>query len=242
MRLAGVVVMSSLLASVATPAWAFTTGISGSSGKDGKDCTACHSGSSASPRATLVGPAALGLGESATYQLVIDTDVTSSASAKRAVGIDIATTAGTLKTVVQKNSTRVLAGEISHTDALPKAKEVAVSFLLTAPMADGPLTLFAAALSADGNGGKSGDATAVTQLEVAVGTFDLGGAAMPDLDAMSGATQFVPTTPPDAGPPKDEPRWGCDMRGVPEVAGTSVLLLGVFVAFRARRTRSRALP
>jgi hypothetical protein len=183
---------------------AYTTGISGYSGKDGKDCTECHKpGATAKPSAVIQGPAALAIGQSAQYQLVIDTDVNSSASAKRAAGLDIATSAGTLASLSQQNQTRLIAGEISHTNALPQAKTVAVSFQLTAPDSVGSLMLFAAALSADGDGSNSGDSVATTTLQVAVT------ATPPDLaDAVSGATPHAPTSN-DMGPPVDEPRWSC---------------------------------
>jgi hypothetical protein len=154
---------------IAANAHAFTTGISGYSGRDGKVCTECHTpGAAAKPSATLKGPAVLAPGASAEYQLVIDTDVTSAASVSRAAGIDIAASAGTtLATVSQVNQTRLISGEISHTTALPSAKTIAISFSVTAPM-QGPLTIFAAALSVDSNGATSGDSLATTTLAVNV--------------------------------------------------------------------------
>ncbi len=272
MRLAGrAVLVACALASL--DAAAFTTGVSGFSGQQGKVCDDCHGGSSVAPSAKLSGPTTLAAGQSATYQLVVDTDVNSGASVKRAAGIDIATSAGALATVVQPNATRLLNGEISHTDALPKAKTVAISFQLTAPAQRGTLTLFAAALSADGNGGKSGDATAATVLDVTVVAptppdlvppiedltpVDLAGAdfsgldlappldltAPPDdltspveVDAMSAATSFAPTTPPDLGPARDEARWSCSTSGASEgaLAGLIVLLSGVGLRRGRRR-------
>jgi hypothetical protein len=192
-----------LFCCIAANGYAYTTGISGYSGKNVKTCSECHSGGTAQPSATLQGPAALAAGASATYQLVIDTDVNSSASAKRTAGLDVATSAGALATVDQVNQTRLIDGEISHTNALPDANTVAISFQLTAPADVGMLTLFAAALSADGNGATSGDDVASATLQVEVT------ASPPDLaDAVSGAsTRAEPSS--DMGPPKNEPRWAC---------------------------------
>ncbi len=228
----------SLLLVATTPAFAFTTGVSGHSGKSGSDCATCHGGSSAAPRATISGPDVVAPGTSATFQLVVDTDVNSAASAKRAVGIDIATGGGTLGTVVQTNATRLLNGEISHTDALPQSKSVAVSFLLNAPMEEGPLVLFAAALSADGNGGEQGDATAVTQRTITIGPVPLVDLGV--VDAMSAATSFMPTVPPDMGPPKDEATWGCSTSGASEGGASGLaLLLALGIGRRLRRLHPR---
>jgi hypothetical protein len=193
-----------LFCCIAANTYAYTTGISGYSGKDGKVCSECHAAGAAKPSAAIQGPTALAAGASAEYQLVIDTDVNSAASAKRIAGIDIAAGAGTLATVNQVNQTRLIDGEISHTNALPEAKTVALSFQLTAPAQLGPLTLFGAALSADGNGGTGGDSVATTSFQVEVT------ATPPDLaDAISGASTRDQPASADLGPPRDEPRWSC---------------------------------
>jgi hypothetical protein len=224
-----------LFCCIAANAHAFTTGISGYSGKDGPVCTECHSGGTAKPSAMLQGPPAMVAGSSADFQLVIDTDVNSSASAKRSAGFDIAAGAGTLATVDQVNQTRVVGGEISHTTAVPAAKTVAISFSLTAPDQPGSmLTLYAAALSVDSNGAKTGDSLATTTLQVAVT------ASPPDLaDVVSGAsTRDHPTD--DMGPPKDEPRWACGSYAgampVPVAVGPmlAILLLALLLRRRVR--------
>jgi hypothetical protein len=228
--------LATLCCIAASPAAAYTTGISGYSGKDGKTCTECHAPSSVQAGATLRGPTALAPGATATYTLDIDTDVTSAASQMRAAGLDVATSGGTLGVVPQVNQTRLLAGELSHTNALPKAKTVQVMFTLTAPDQPGTVTLFAAALSADGDGTNNGDSTATTTLDVNVGgtPADLAG-----IDAISSATMVIPTTP-DMGPPHDEARWSCGSYvGRNPPAGAALLLIVPIVAvLRLRRRRS----
>ncbi len=218
---------------IATNAAAYTTGISGYSGKDGVTCTECHAAGAVQPSALLQGPASLAPGTTGTYQLLVDTDVNSAASAKRTVGIDVATSGGTLGTVNQVNQTRLLAGEVSHTNALPQGKTVQVSFTLTAPAQAGKVTLFAAALSADGDGSNRGDSTATTTMDVQIGVSS----SPPDLDVISTATMTAPPDHPDAGPPQNEPRWSCGSYvGVPlPVAGAPVAAVFLVVLLLRRR-------
>lgn len=241
---------------IAANSFAYTTGVSGYSGKDMQTCTACHAPAAAKPSATLSGPGSLAAGGTGTYQLVIDTDVNSAASVKRQAGFDVATSGGALGTLDQTNPTRLIAGELSHTNALPQAKTVAVSFTLTAPQEGGTVTLFAAALSADGDGTNKGDSTATTTLDVQViapaapddlaGVDQLGvdlaeSAPPPDLsqavDAISSATAATPMVSHDLGPPRDELRWSCGSYvGVPfPVAGSPVLVIGLFALILRRR-------
>jgi hypothetical protein len=227
--------MAASLCCVATNASAYTTGISGYSGKDGKTCTECHAPASAKPSATIKGPTTLAPGTSGTYQLVVDTDVTSSASAKRQVGFDVATSAGALGTVDQTNPTRLLAGELSHTNALPAAQSVAVSFTLTAPASDGTVTLFAAALSADGDGTNNGDSTTTATLDVHISSapLDLAG-----VDAVSSATAVTPSSSTDLGPPRDEPRWSCGTyvgAPLPLASAPLALLLLLYLTLRVKK-------
>jgi hypothetical protein len=219
---------------IAANAYAYTTGISGYSGKDSKVCSDCHSGGTAKPSATIQGPPAVAAGTTNEFQLVIDTDVNSSASVKRTAGFDVAASDGTtLGTVQQTNATHLLNGEISHTNAVADAKTVAISFSVTAPaQPGGTLTLFAAALSADGNGAPSGDSVATTMLQVAVT------ASPPDLaDVISGASTHAPATD-DMGPPRDEPRWSCGSyagaMSVPVAAGPFAVILLLVLALRRR--------
>ena len=223
-----------LFCCIAATAHAYTTGISGYSGKDGKTCSECHSGGTAKPSATIQGPPAMAAGTTADFQLVIDTDVNSSASIKRTAGFDVAASDGTtLGAVDQQNATHVLNGEISHTNALPAAKTVAVSFSVTAPaQPGGMLTLYAAALSADGNGATSGDSVATTMLQVAVT------ASPPDLaDVITGASTHAPATD-DMGPPRDEPRWSCGSYAgampVPVAVAPFAVILLLVLALRRR--------
>jgi hypothetical protein len=244
---------------------AYTTGISGYSGKTGELCTECHAAGTVKPKATLSGPTTLAAGAIGTYTLLIDTDVTSSASTAmpRSAGLDVATTGGTLGTVVQMNSTRILDGELSHTDKLPRADLVQVMFTLKAPDTAGTVTLYAAALSANGDGTNQGDGTDSTQLAVQVSAppppdlatpldlagLDLAGldllsppdlAPPPDLamDVVTSATPpAMPTVKADMGPPRDEPRWACDCQlGAPvRVGGVPVLFALMLAALLLRR-------
>jgi hypothetical protein len=195
---------------IAAKSSAFTTGIANHSGNDGQTCTKCHAaGAAAQPSAQIKGPSALTVGGSAEYQLVIDTDVTTSATAMnpttRAAGLDVAASGGKLGVVPQVNETRLIADDISHTNALPKAKTIAISFSLTAPADPGTVTLFAAALSADGNGSTSGDATATTTFTVNIVPP---GSAL-DMDVVTSASPREEPDSPDMGPPRDEARWSC---------------------------------
>jgi hypothetical protein len=237
---------------VAGGAHAYTTGISGYSGKSGMICNDCHSGGKP-PTVTLSGPATLAPGELEVYTLKIAADVVSSATMPANLpysGLDVATSAGTLGTVVQMNPTHILDGEVSHTDKLPRANIVQVMFSLTAPPAGGPLTLYAAGLSADGDGTPAGDAASATTLAVMVSAppdlagVDLAGPPPLDLsapvDALSSATPAArPTVKPDLGPPTDEPRWACDCRvgaRAPLDAGPALMLVAL-AALRLRRRR-----
>src|SRR5205823_5909172 len=150
----------------------------------------------APPAVTLAGPASLFTGETQTYTIDIVT-----AASTTAVGFDVAASDGTLGTVTQTNASQLLAGEVTHTSALAKGKEVRLMFTLTAPAAPGTVTLFAAGLASNGHDDTAGDSSAASTLTVTVGpppaNADLAG-----VDAVSGAT----SKPPVAG---DEPRWAC---------------------------------
>jgi hypothetical protein len=224
---------------VAAKSSAFTTGIANHSGKEGQSCTKCHAaGSAAQPSAQLRGPSAIEAGDTVEYQLVIDTDVTSSATAMdgaRAAGLDVATSAGALGVVNQVNQTRLIGEDISHTNALPKAKTIAISFSLTAPADTGTLTLFAAALSADGNGRNSGDSTVTTTLDVSVVPP---GSLLADMaDVVTGASPREEPASADMGPPRDEARWSCGstVGAVPLPVAVAPLLAVVLLALALRR-------
>jgi hypothetical protein len=232
----------------ATSARAYTTGISGYSGKGGEICNSCHSGGKP-PTVTLSGPATLAPGELEVYTLRITADVVSSASMPANLpysGFDVGTSAGTLGTVMQMNPTHILDGEVSHTDKLPRANIVQVMFSLTAPATGGPLTLYAAGLSADGDGTPTGDAAAATTLDVMVSApgvaVDLAspGDLSAPVDALSSATPAArPTVKPDLGPPHDEARWACDCRvggrRAPLPAGPALVIVALAALCLRRR-------
>jgi hypothetical protein len=248
---------------VASTAQGYTTGIALYSGEQMKVCTECHAPGPILPKATLSGPASLAAGETGTFTLLIDTDVTTSATQvaqPRQAGLDVAASAGTLGTVNQINQTRLIDGELSHTNALAAAKTVQVQFTLTAPAEGGTVTLYAAALSANGDGTNAGDGTDATTLQVQViappppdlasppdlAGVDLAGVVeAPDLaapldlatvDAVSSATGPRPAPPTPKVPPHDEPRWDCgSVVGGRPAAGAGALLLLLAAAALARR-------
>ncbi len=155
-----------LLGSVALPwmAWAHSNGITGYSGNPatntGQICTKCHSGGTV-PTVTLTGPTSLAPGASGVYTFTI------TGGAAVVGGLDVSTTSGTLQAT--DPNTQLSGVEITHTSATHSftSGSLAFTFTLVAPTS-GTVTLYAAGLSADGDGTFNGDNAAGTTLAVTV--------------------------------------------------------------------------
>jgi ASPM-SPD-2-Hydin domain-containing protein/HYDIN/CFA65/VesB family protein len=145
-------------------AWAHASGMNGYSGNpathSGSICSACHGGGSA-PTVGLTGPTSLAPGSSGVYTLMI------TGGAAVVGGLDVSTSAGTLQ--ASGPGTKLQSGDITQTAATPfTSGALSFTFTLVAPSTVGQLTLYAAGLSANGNGGTSGDNAAATTLAVTV--------------------------------------------------------------------------
>ena len=242
--------VAQVIAGCALVAWAgsaraYSAGVFGYSGKPpAHACTDCHSGGAAPP-VTLNGPSTLTPGESAVYTL----DVVTGAST-RSAGFDVAVSDGQLAMIAQNNATFLNNGEISHKLPLARGQTVQVRFQLIAPSSPGALTLFATALSADGDGTTSGDGTASATLQLTVepapdlAGLDLAGFDLATVDAITSATSAAEPSPshPDLGPPHDEPRWACGCRvgarGDEDGAGALVLALALLLMMATRSRRA----
>jgi hypothetical protein len=149
------------IASARVPLIPRQNGISGFSGQFGTDCNSCHSGGTA-PTVELTGPVYVLLDSTRKYTFTV------SGGQAFAAGLDVSTDAGAL--VASETGTHLDNSEVTH-DA-PKLVDGAgvatFTFDLTAPSSTGPLTLYAAGNSVDGNGRNFGDAAATTTLQVEV--------------------------------------------------------------------------
>jgi HYDIN/CFA65/VesB-like, Ig-like domain len=141
-------------------AWAHASGISGYSGKTGSICNSCHSGGT-TPTVVLTGPTSLATSSTAVYTLTI------TGGAAVVGGLDVAKSAGTLQATGP--NTQLMSGEVTQTAATSfSGGSLAFTFTLVAPSTAGTVTLYAAGLSANGNGSTSGDKAAATTLAVTV--------------------------------------------------------------------------
>ena len=141
-------------------AWAHAAGVSGYSGKTGSTCNGCHSGGT-TPTVVITGPTSLATSSTAVYTLTI------TGGAAVVGGLDAATSAGTLQATGP--NTQLMSGEVTQTTATSfSGGSLAFTFTLVAPSSAGTITLYAAGLSANGNGSTSGDKAAGTTLAVTV--------------------------------------------------------------------------
>jgi hypothetical protein len=147
------------------PARAHSTGETGHSGKQGSTCNACHSGGVA-PAVRFIGPAELGVGETASYRF----EVQSGAPKQRAAGFNVAASDGTLDTTPDQGEQLVVSdGELTHT--MPQAnldQTAGWDFSWTAPAAPGTYTLFGAGNSVNLNGLTSGDRSSAATFDIMV--------------------------------------------------------------------------
>lgn len=174
--------LSLLLASGA--AHALVGGLSGYSGKQGVTCGQCHAGGGAAT-VTLTGPANLQGGATGTYTLTLQ-----GGPAVRG-GFDVAIDNAAGQLVPVTAGTRDEFGELTHNQPLNFAgNQLAIQFRLVAPGAGGTVRIFAAGLSANGNGGSGGDAVGVTTFNVAV-TANGGGGTAPTIATAAAASPAV---------------------------------------------------
>ncbi|MBI4313043.1 MAG: hypothetical protein HY681_14885, partial [Chloroflexi bacterium] len=150
---------------IAGTALGYPGGITGYSGNPattgGAFCTSCHDGGVA-PAVTLTGPTSVAPGSTNTYTLTI------SGGQKVLGGLDVSATLGTLISL-SGQGTKLRNGEVTHSTekAADPAGKVSFNFSWKAP-ASGSATLYGAGLSADGDGGTSGDNAAGTSLLITV--------------------------------------------------------------------------
>jgi MYXO-CTERM domain-containing protein len=235
-------------------AFAFSGGATGDSGSGKSTCNDCHTGGKA-PTVSIKGAATLNAGDTSTYTITISS---ATPMGQKFGGIDVSASAGTLVAHPAQNKTKVDSGEIVQDGTAGPFNPLDFVFDFVAPNAPGTVTLFGDGLSADGNGGVSGDSGATTQFMVTIASagdmamppvdlagLDLAGldlSTLPDLaepvDAVSGST---PKAGQDmaAGPKANEPEWGCHCgvarhsNGNPLYALAAIALLAAF--FRRRR-------
>jgi len=175
--------MSSGLLLVLLPSVAFANqlGAVGYSGKQGDTCNRCHSGGAA-PTVTLTGPATLTAGQSASYTLSI------SGGAGVRAGMNVAASVAEAQLLPGGADTTAFSGELHHSS--PKAfasGRATFTFTLQAPPFAGPVRLFAAGNSCNGNGGDSGDRAGMATLDVTV----TGGATAPRIATAPAASPEV---------------------------------------------------
>jgi hypothetical protein len=139
-------------------------GITGYSGKQGESCNdRCHFGG-VPPVVRLEGPSAVTAGALATFRFVVE----SQSTRQMLAGFNVAASDGELGEEPDQ-SVRLEFGELTH--AFPKGGEqgaVVWDFTWRAPDEPGQQVLYAAGLSANGNGNTNGDESAATTLPVTV--------------------------------------------------------------------------
>ena len=206
-----------VLVSLANPG-----GITNYSGKQGgTTCNTCHTGGAA-PTVAIMGPASLMPGSSATYT------VTVTGGAGMRAGFNAAASAGVF---IAGAGTRVTGGEVTHSGpGTFMGGSATFSFTYQAPVAGGPVTMFAAGLSANGAGQEMGDMAGGATLTIAVG-----GAASADAGVsvpVQPQPAVTPVTRPQTGPPGGLVEGGCSAAG-----GVPFALLALLAVTRRRRCR-----
>lgn len=148
----------------ASRAIALSTGITEHSGNPavnaGSDCSLCHSGG-LSPTIQLSGPASIEAGSSSTITFSI------SGGEQNLAGFNISTSQGSL--AVSASGVAVENGELKHTQAINVGTGGGDwSFTLNAPTSEGSVTLYASAVSANGDSQMTGDGVATTSVTIEV--------------------------------------------------------------------------
>ncbi len=148
---------------MSSPVFANQLGVVGYSGLQGTSCSACHAATGAAPTVTLAGPASLTPGATGTYTLTVSGGPGTRAGMNVAVGSTDAALLGVT------GQTTAFSAEVHHSS--PRAYSggsATFQFQLRAPAYPGPVRLYGAGNSVNGNGGSSGDHAATTTMTVTV--------------------------------------------------------------------------
>lgn len=147
---------------VAFPASANQLGVVGYSGKGAETCNNCHTGGS-SPTVTITGPTTLQAGQTGTYQVSV------SGGAGARAGMNVAVDVAAAQLLAVAGESVAFSNEVHH--SAPKAfsgGRATFSFRLLAPNFAGPVRLYAAGNSCNGNGSASGDRAGFATLQLTV--------------------------------------------------------------------------
>jgi hypothetical protein len=234
---------------LAVPATAAANSL-GAPGRTQLGCTGggCHMGGTA-PSMTFDAPATVGLGETVDLTITL-TGVQAGAAAPKA-GIGIQAEGGTL-TADAAGQLKSLLGELVHSGPVDfEGDSVDFTFQWTAPATPGPVTIFAAGNSVNGDANITGDMSALVSATITVAEAGGGGAGgTPDgTGGTPDGTGGAPIGPqPDAGTGDgtgdgsdgggDDGGGGCQARpGLPTTSGLAAgfALLGLALARRRRR-------
>jgi len=126
-------------------------------------CSECHAPGAPAAEVAITGPGELAPGETGTFTVTI------SGGPATVGGFNLSSTDGVGSLGTQSADSRLFFGEITHTE--PKAfadGAAAFTFTWTAPADAQAVTLYAAGLSANGDGTNSGDSVASTTFGVDV--------------------------------------------------------------------------
>ena len=183
-------------------------------------CNSCHAGGTA-PTVSIMGPATLMTGASATYTVMI------SGGAGVRAGFNAAASDGSF---VAGAGTRVMGGEVTHFPGpgMFNGGTASFSFTYTAPATAGSITMFVAGLSASGGNQEMGDMAESMTFTIAVG----GAAAGTDPVPMQpeAAPPMAVGKPGGTGLPGGVVEGGCSVG-----AGAPLELLALLMLEMARR-------
>lgn len=147
---------------LAAPCFANQLGVVGYSGKGAETCNNCHTGG-ATPTVTITGPTTLQAGQTGTYQLTI------TGGAGSRAGLNVSADVAAAQVLGVAGDTVSFSNEV-HQSA-PKAfsgGRATFSFRVMAPPFSGPVRLFGAGNSCNGNGSSSGDRAGFTTFTITV--------------------------------------------------------------------------
>jgi glucose/arabinose dehydrogenase len=164
-------IAASILLAWSTAADASRFGRDGFSGNPGTNggatCTACHAPGASVPTVTISGPQTLDAETIAEYTVTI----AGGPAVTGGLGVSSSGDAGSFEPV--GSDVHVVGGEISHTQPKPFAKgAVSFRFRWRAPAYNGPVTLYAAGNSTNGQLNLLGDGIATRQFQVTVQNGD----------------------------------------------------------------------
>ena len=160
------IALSVLFAFGADPVSARSAGISGYSGNPstgGTTCAVCHSADNPTPTVTIDGPTTMTAGETATFSVT----VAGGSGSIAGFNASVTRSAGVLAPI--DATVRNAGAELTHVS--PKSltnSSATFEFEWTAPASSAAVQLWAAGVSANGNGANSGDSASGTSLTVNV--------------------------------------------------------------------------